>query len=101
MLDTRTHVDRRRAGVIAGSLHVPRTVIEWHLDPANGYRHPVIDSFDRSLVVVCNGGYSSSLAAAHLVRLGFTDVADLVGGMLAWRAAGLPTVAPDHSYLDL
>jgi rhodanese-related sulfurtransferase len=101
VVDTRTGTDRQRHGVIAGSIHVPRTVVEWHLDPANGYRHPAIERFDQPLVIVCNGGYSSSLAAANLVRLGFTDVADLVGGMRAWNAAGLPTVRPDHSHLDL
>jgi rhodanese-related sulfurtransferase len=101
VLDTRTHVDRGRFGVIAGSVHVPRTVLEWHLDPANGYLHPAMHSFEQPLVVVCNGGYSSSLAAANLVRLGFSDVADLRGGHLAWRAAGLPVHQPDHSHLDL
>lgn len=101
VVDTRTPTDRMRFGVIAGSIHAPRTVLEWHLDPANGYRHPFAPEFDQPIVVVCNGGYSSSLAAANLVRLGFTDVADLIGGVHAWRTAGLPTVPPDHSHLDL
>lgn len=101
VVDTRTPTDRMRFGVIAGSIHAPRTVLEWHLDPANGYRHPLAPDFDHPIVVVCNGGYSSSLAAANLVRLGFTDVADLVGGVHAWRTAGLPVVPPDHSHLDL
>lgn len=101
VIDTRNHVDRSRKGVIAGSIHVPRTVLEWHLDPANGRRHPAVTSFDRAMVVVCNGGYSSSLAAATLGRLGFTDVADLIGGVHSWCAEGFPTVEPDHSYLDL
>lgn len=101
VVDTRTPTDRQRTGAIAGSAHVPRTVLEWHLDPANGYRHPAAPGFDEPIVVVCNGGYSSSLAAASLVRIGFTDVADLVGGIDAWRAAGLPLVVPDHSHLDL
>ncbi len=101
VVDTRTATDRHRFGVIPGAVHVPRTVVEWHLDPANGYRHPAVESFDHPLVLVCNGGYSSSLAAANLLDLGFTDVADLVGGHRAWVAAGLPVVAPDHSHLDL
>ncbi|MFN8023518.1 MAG: rhodanese-like domain-containing protein [Acidimicrobiales bacterium] len=101
VIDTRTHTDRVRFGTIAGSVHAPRTVLEWHLDPANGYTHLRRPGFDTPIVVVCNGGYSSSLAAANLVRLGFTDVADLVGGVHAWRAAGLPVVPPDHSHLDL
>jgi len=101
VVDTRTATDRARFGAIAGSIHVPRTVLEWHLDPANGYRHEAIRSYDQPLVVVCNGGYSSSLAAASLLDLGFTDVGDLVGGVRAWTGAGLPVVAPDHSHLDL
>ena len=101
VVDTRTHTDRCRMGVIAGSIHVPRTVLEWHLDPANGYSHPSISGFDDRLVVVCNGGYSSSLAAANLVRLGFTDVRDLVGGVRAWIHHGHPVAAPDHAHLDL
>ncbi len=101
MIDTRTHTDRCRMGVIAGSIHVPRTVLEWHLDPANGYAHPAVDSLDRRLVVVCNGGYSSSLAAANLVRLGFTDVRDLIGGVRAWIHHGHPVGPPDHAHLDL
>ncbi|MEX0848382.1 MAG: rhodanese-like domain-containing protein [Ilumatobacteraceae bacterium] len=100
VLDTRTATDRERFGVIPGSVHVPRTVVEWHLDPANGYLHPAMRSFDQPLVLVCNGGYSSSLAAANLVRLGFSNVADLIGGHIAWAAAGLPVTRSDHSHLD-
>ena len=100
VVDTRTHLDRERFGVIPGAVHVPRTVVEWHLDPANGYLHPAVRSFDQPLVLVCNAGYSSSLAAANLVRLGFSNVADLIGGHTAWAAAGLPVARPDHSHLD-
>jgi rhodanese-related sulfurtransferase len=101
VIDTRSSTDRQRFGVIAGAIHVPRTVLEWHLDPANGYRHPAITSLDQPLVVVCNRGYSSSLAAANLVILGFTAVVDLIGGMQAWIESGNPVVVPDHSHLDL
>ncbi|MEY2444234.1 MAG: hypothetical protein QOE00_814 [Ilumatobacteraceae bacterium] len=99
VIDTRTDTDRMRFGVIDGALHAPRTVVEWHLDPANGYRHPALHSFDQPIIVVCNGGYSSSLSAAHLARIGFTTVADMIGGMAAWIHAGLPTVVPSDSYL--
>ena len=101
VVDTRTPTDLARTGVIAGSVHVPRTVLEWHLDPANGYRHPAAPGFDGPIVVVCNGGYSSSLAAANLRRIGFTDVADLIGGIHAWQVAGLPLSPPDHTHLDV
>lgn len=99
VVDTRTHTDRWRFGVIDQSIHVPLSVAEWHLDPANGYLHPAMESFDQPLVVMCNGGYSSSLTAANLVKIGFTEVADLIGGFAAWLASGLPVDRPDHSHV--
>lgn len=96
VLDTRTPTDRERFGVIPGSIHAPRTVIEWAVDPASGYHDPAVTDFDQRLVVVCHEGYSSSLAAQSLRRLGFHRTTDLVGGVAGWRAAGLPLVAPDH-----
>lgn len=100
IVDTRSHTDRCRFGVIPGAIHVPRTVVEWHLDPSNGYLHPAVRGFDQSIVLVCNGGYSSSLATANLMRIGFTNAADLIGGHTAWCAAGLPVEKADHSHLD-
>jgi rhodanese-related sulfurtransferase len=96
VLDTRTPTDRERFGVIPGSIHAPRTVLEWAADPASGYSDPAVRGFDQRLVVVCHEGYSSSLAAQSLRRLGFHRATDLVGGVAGWRAAGLPLVAPDH-----
>ena len=101
VIDTRTHTDRGRMGVIAGSIHVPLTVLEWHLDPANDCAHPAVRGLDQPMVVVCNGGHSSSLAAANLVRLGFTDVRDLIGGVRARIHHGHSVVPPDHAHLDL
>ena len=100
VIDTRTNTDRERFGVIRGSIHIPRTTLEWACDPSNGYRHPAIRSHDQSLVIVCNGGYSSSLAAANLALLGFAAVSDLIGGHQAWVRAGHEVVRPDHTSLD-
>jgi rhodanese-related sulfurtransferase len=97
----RTTVHDLLLEAIPGSVHVSRTVVEWNIDPANGYLHPAMQSFDQPVVVVCNGGYSSSLATANLVRIGFTWVADLIGGHTAWCAAGLTVNLPDHSHLDI
>lgn len=101
VVDTRTAGDRARFGTIEGSVHLPRTVVEWRADPANCYLHPAIAGFDQPMVVVCNHGYSSSLTAANLQRLGHRQVADLIGGVHAWVAAGLPVVPPDHTFLEL
>lgn len=93
ILDTRQDTDRWADGVIAGSIHLPRTVLEWRVDPTFGVQHPKITGFDQTLIVVCNEGYSSSLAAHTLQRLGFVNATDMIGGFAAWRLAGLPTAA--------
>ncbi len=69
---------------------IERTVLEWRLDPASLARIPIA-SYDLQVVIVCNEGYSSSLAAATLQDLGMHKATDLDGGYRAWKAAGLPT----------
>jgi rhodanese-related sulfurtransferase len=92
IVDLRSHDERYRNGVIPGSIHVPRSVLEWRCDPTSGYANPVLVDRERPLILVCAEGYSSSLAAAGLIELGVRDVGDLDGGYEAWVAAGLPTM---------
>jgi len=87
LVDLRSIDERARTGVIPGSVHVPRSVLEWRADPTSDWHEPVLAG--RRLVLVCAQGYSSSLAAASLVQLG-VDVGDLDGGFEAWAAQGLP-----------
>jgi rhodanese-related sulfurtransferase len=94
LIDIRSVQDRERDGAIRGSLHIPRTVLEWRLDPDSEWRSPHVGGLDRQVVLICDHGYSSLLAAATLAGLGFTHVGDVVGGFAAWKAAGLPTTAP-------
>ena len=94
IVDIRSHESRARHGVVPGSLHVPRTVLEWRVDPDSSWRNPNVGGLDSTIVVICDHGYSSVLAAAALVDLGFERAADVVGGFDAWRAAGLPVVPP-------
>jgi len=90
ILDTRDEADRRRDGVIPGSLHVPLSVLPWRVDPTAERTDERINDLNGHLVLVCNHGYSSSIAAAQLKDLGFTRVADVDGGFVSWAAAGLP-----------
>ncbi len=92
IVDTRDSSDRAAEGIIPGSVLVTRNTLEWRADPASEFPCPKIASFDADLVVVCNDGYSSSLAADALRRLGHASAADMIGGYRAWRAQGLPTV---------
>jgi rhodanese-related sulfurtransferase len=91
LVDLRSHDERERDGVIPGSVHVPRPVLEWRVDEGSGYSNPHVAQRELELVLVCNEGYSSSFAAAALRQLGFAHAADLAGGFQAWRAAGLAT----------
>jgi rhodanese-related sulfurtransferase len=100
VLDTRTPTDRERFGCIPGAIHTPRTLLEFIVDPDWGFQHAQIVGFDQQLVCVCNGGFSSSLAAASLQRIGFLRATDLEGGMEAWRNAGLPVEPPDYVQFD-
>ncbi|MFJ8818107.1 rhodanese-like domain-containing protein [Amycolatopsis thermoflava] len=89
IVDIRPIGYREAEGEIPGAVPVERIHLEWRLDPASGHRLPGVRP-DRPVVVVCNEGYASSLAAADLRRLGLSLATDLVGGFRAWRAAGLP-----------
>lgn len=95
LIDTRDSEQRRRHGTIPGALAIDRTVLEWRVDPESGASHPAIRSLATWLVLLCQQGYSSSLAVASLLDLGATNVSDVIGGFEAWRAAGLPIDRPD------
>ena len=97
LLDLRDHDRRARDGVVPGSIHVPTLVLEWRVCVESGFANPVVRGREQPLVLLCNEGYGSSLAAARLVDLGFTDVADVIGGFAAWRDSGLPTAPPQPS----
>ena len=88
-VDIRPERNRAAEGEIPGSVPVERIVLEWRLDPHGDHR---ITGFtqDTLVVVVCNEGYSSSLAARDLRAVGLRRATDLVGGFRAWAAAGLP-----------
>jgi rhodanese-related sulfurtransferase len=90
LVDIRSESQRAADGVVPASVFIPRNVLEWRCDPASEWRDERIEPA-RRLIVMCSEGYQSSLAAATLCELGL-DATDLVGGFLAWRAAGLPVL---------
>jgi rhodanese-related sulfurtransferase len=87
VIDTRSAAQREQDGLLPGAIVVERNVLEWRLDPTSPHRLPEVTGPDQPVVVVCNEGYSSTLAALSLRDLGLTDVTDLEGGYQAWRAA--------------
>jgi rhodanese-related sulfurtransferase len=91
LVDIRSGEARGRDGVIPGAVHVPRTVLEWRVAPGGEWRNPLLDG--RDLILVCDHGYSSVLAAATLAELG-RRAGDVVGGFESWAAAGLEVGRP-------
>jgi rhodanese-related sulfurtransferase len=90
LVDIRSDSQRARDGIVPGAVVVARNVLEWRCDPDCDARDPRLADVDRRLVLMCNEGYQSSLAAATLRDIGLARATDLVGGFQAWRAAGLP-----------
>lgn len=86
VVDIRPERDRASEGVLPGAIMLERNVLEWRLDPTSADAIPEADA-DRHVIIVCNEGYASSLAANTLRELGLTRVSDLDGGYRAWRAA--------------
>jgi rhodanese-related sulfurtransferase len=80
LVDIRPIEQRQRDGGLAGALVIDRNVLEWRLDPTSPDHIPEMTDADRRVVIVCNQGYSSSLAAATLRRLGLSRATDLSGG---------------------
>jgi rhodanese-related sulfurtransferase len=91
ILDTRTYEQRRADGVIPGATVMSRNVLEWRVDPTSGWEDPDVLARTGPVIVMCDEGFASSLAAATLVELGIDDAVDMIGGYQAWKAAGLPT----------
>ncbi len=93
LVDTRPQWQRDRFGQLPGALIVERNHLEWRFDPQSDSRLPIAGSYDLPIIVVCQEGYSSSLAAASLQDLGLHRATDLIGGFAAWKEAGLESVA--------
>lgn len=87
LVDIRPVEQRDRDGQVAGALVIDRNVLEWRLDPTCPHRTPEMADPARRVVLICNEGYASSLAAAGLRDLGLQNVTDLAGGFQAWRQA--------------
>jgi rhodanese-related sulfurtransferase len=94
LIDIRPVEQRHRDGLVPGATVVERNVLEWRLDPCGEHRNPSLARLDRRVILICDEGYQSSLAAATLRRFGL-DACDVTGGVQDWMAAGLPLEAPD------
>ena len=92
LVDIRPEAQRAAEGEVHEALHplvIERNVLEWRFDPRSSARIPEA-SYDARVIVLCQEGYTSSLAADALQRLGISRATDVIGGFQAWQAANLP-----------
>jgi rhodanese-related sulfurtransferase len=97
VVDIRPADQRAEGGNIPGATVIDRNVLEWRLAPDSPWRISAVTGPDTRVIVVCNQGYSSSLAAATLQELGLVNATDVIGGFQAWQAAGLPTMRSESA----
>ncbi len=90
LVDIRPADQRSSGGDIPGAIVINRNVLEWRLAPDSEWRIDAVAGPETRVIVLCNEGYSSSLAAATLKELGLVNATDVIGGFQAWKAAGLP-----------
>ena len=89
LIDIRPLEQRRRDGLVPKATIIDRNVLEWRLDPAGEHRNPHLARRDRRIILICDEGYQSVLAAATLRRFGL-DSCDVIDGVQGWMAARLP-----------
>ena len=90
IIDIRSADQCRADGVVPGALWFPRNVLEWRVDPASEHRDPAMAGLGDEILLLCDEGYQSTLAAAVMRDLGFSRAGDVIDGFQGWRAAGLP-----------
>lgn len=92
LVDIRPPAQREREGEVhpdLGPVVIERNVLEWRLDPRHLSSLPIAD-LNLRVILICQEGFTSSLAADVLLRLGLHRASDVIGGFAAWRHAGLP-----------
>jgi len=90
LVDIRSDGQRSGDGLIPGARVVARNVLEWRLDPACPNRDPQLGRSEARVILICDEGYQSSLAAATARSFGIAAATDVIGGFRGWRAARLP-----------
>ncbi len=86
VIDIRGDEQQRADGLIPRTLVIRRNVLEWRCDPVSPWHHPSITDHRQKIILFCNEGYQSVLAAANLQILGLTFAADMEGGFTGWKS---------------
>lgn len=83
LVDLRDVREVKREGKIPGSLHVPRGMLEFWIDPDSPYYRREFDTAGE-IILYCNKGWRSALAAQTLQSMGMDNIAHMQGGMERW-----------------
>jgi rhodanese-related sulfurtransferase len=94
IVDIRDIRERQRSGYIPGSIHAPRGMLEFWIDPESPYFKPVFGE-DKRFVFHCASGWRSALSTATLLDMGF-QAAHLKEGFSTWQSHGGPVVFPEE-----
>ena len=95
VIDIRGDEQQRRDGLIPGAIVIRRNVLEWRCDPDCPWHHERIADRRQRIVLICDEGYQSSLAAANLQKMGLPGATDMDGGFVVWKRQKLPVVPYD------
>ena len=93
IVDIRDIRERQRSGFIPGSLHAPRGMIEFWVDPDSPYFKPIFGEA-KQFVFHCASGWRSALTVATLQDMGF-DASHLREGFSTWEEQGGPVEKPE------
>ena len=91
LVDIRDVRELQAEGTVPGSIHAPRGMLEFWVDPDSPYFKPVFGDADKEYVLFCAGGLRSALAARTLQDMGMRNVAHVEGGFTEWKKQGAPT----------
>ena len=91
LIDLRESEELKQNGIIAGSVHAPRGMLEFYADPSLPYHKPAFNKNNR-IILHCASGGRSALAAVTLKQMGYENIAHLDGGFKAWKESGKPVI---------
>jgi len=90
LVDIRDVRELQNEGTVPGSVHAPRGMLEFWVDPGSPYFKPVFGDEAKEYVLFCGAGWRSALATKTLRDMGMTNVAHVDGGFAEWKKQGAP-----------
>ena len=95
LIDIRDIRELWKEGTIKNSIHIPRGMLEFWLDPQSSYYQEKKIGSLKKIVLFCALGFRSALATKSLKEMGFTNVANAQGGFDSLKSIGIPLIAKD------